>query len=92
MKVVVTYDISSDASRKCISDILEELMVRVQYSVFEGEPPEPLLQAAIQEALRFIDAKTDSIRVYQLCAACSPKIGVYGRSGPATSTDSVQIL
>jgi CRISPR-associated protein Cas2 len=92
MKVVVAYDISSDASRKCVSDILEELMARVQYSVFEGEPPEPLLQAALQEAIRFVNAETDSIRVYRLCAACSPKIDVYGRSGPTTSTEPVRIL
>jgi CRISPR-associated protein Cas2 len=92
MRAIVTYDISSDTSRKLVSDILEELMVRVQYSVFEGEPPEPLLETAVQEALRFIDAKTDSIRVYRLCAACSPNVAVYGRSGPSTSADPVRIL
>lgn len=91
MRTVVTYDISNDKCRKRVSDILEELLIRVQYSVFEGEPPRELLQSTIQRTIQHIDPKTDSIRVYYLCASCGPKTEIYGR-GPAISPDPLQIL
>jgi len=50
--------------------------------VFEGEVPETVIGKSIQKAIRLIDTKTDSVRVYRLCAACAPKVDVYGRKGP----------
>lgn len=82
MRVVVTYDVSSDRHRQKLADSLEAILVRVQLSVFEGEVPEEILERSIQRALPHLDAATDSLRVYHLCAACAPRVDVYGRGAP----------
>lgn len=41
--------------------------------------PRPDLDRAVRKALAEIDPQTDSIRVYSLCAACTPRVDVYGR-------------
>ncbi len=79
MRVVVTYDISEDRIRNKVAGLLEGLLSRVQYSVFEGEVPEDLLQRTIRLAVGLIDADTDSIRVYRLCLSCLGKIDAFGR-------------
>ena len=91
MRFVVTYDISSDASRKLVAGILEGLLTRVQYSVFEGEVPRDLLDEAVRQALPYLDASTDSLRVYRLCATCSGNGDIYGRN-VATDMEEVTIL
>lgn len=80
MKVLVTYDISSDRGRQKVADLLEMVLTRVQRSVFEGQLPPEVLEKSIQRALRHIDSETDSLRVYYLCAACAVRVDVYGRS------------
>lgn len=82
MRVVVAYDISNDMSRQKIALLLEAVLTRVQYSVFEGEAPESVISESVRKALPLLDTKTDSIRVYRLCAACAPRVDVYGRSAP----------
>ncbi len=91
MRFVVTYDISCDRSRAKVAKILEGVLTRVQFSVFEGDVPNEILKDSVQRAIGHIDAEADSIRVYRLCAACSPRVDAYGRSGPVES-DPVTIL
>jgi CRISPR-associated protein Cas2 len=91
VRVVVAYDISADKGRQKVADQLEMVLTRVQKSVFEGDLPAAVLQKSIERALRHIDPETDSIRVYHLCAACAPRVDVYGR-GIVPATAAVQIL
>jgi CRISPR-associated protein Cas2 len=91
MRVVVSYDVSKDRSRRKVAGILAGVLTRVQYSVFEGEVPAKVLAGAVKRALRFIDPETDSLRVYHLCAACAPRIDVYGRT-VSVETEEVRIL
>jgi CRISPR-associated protein Cas2 len=92
MRVVVTYDISSDKSRLKVADLLEIVLTRVQLSVFEGDLPAEILQRSIERVLRHIDPETDSVRVYPLCASCAPRVDVYGRRGRVLEPSAVRIL
>jgi CRISPR-associated protein Cas2 len=91
MRFVVAYDISKDRSRKKVADLLCGVLTRVQYSVFEGNVPPEALGPVVRKALRFLDPDTDSLRVYQLCAACAPKVDAYGRKTPVEESP-VRIL
>ena len=91
MRVVVTYDVSSDQRRKKLADLLANLMVRVQLSVFEGDVPPEVLERWIRKAVALLDTETDSLRVYHLCAACAPRVDVYG-SGLYLEQEPVRIL
>jgi CRISPR-associated protein Cas2 len=91
MRVVVSYDVSSDESRRKIADALLVVLPRVQYSVFEGDVQEPVLRSAVASLLPLLDPATDSLRVYRLCAACARRMDLYGRH--RTSEEGpVQIL
>lgn len=79
MRYVVSYDITEDRSRTKVAKLMEGVLTRVQYSVFEGEVPEPRLAEAVDRALEHIDPETDSIRVYRMCASCAARIDCYGR-------------
>ncbi|MGH9361780.1 MAG: CRISPR-associated endonuclease Cas2 [Thermoanaerobaculia bacterium] len=78
MRVVIAYDISSDRRRKKVADLLSNVLIRVQLSVFEGDVPPEVLERWVKKAVRLLDAETDSLRVYRLCAACAPRVDVYG--------------
>lgn len=91
MRVVVSYDISSDKHRQKVADLLGMVLTRVQKSVFEGDLPPEVLQKSVERALRHLEPETDSLRVYRLCAACAPRVDVYG-CGVVPSTAPVQIL
>lgn len=92
MRVVVTYDITRDRNRAKVAALLEEVLTRVQWSVFEGDLPTEVLQRAIERVLRLIDPETDSVRVYPLCASCAPRVDVYGLRGPVLEQAAVRIL
>lgn len=91
MRVVVSYDIANDKRRKKVADLLEMVLTRVQLSVFEGDLPLELLSKSVERVLRLIDEETDSLRIYSLCAACVPRIDVYGRRVLANA-EPVRIL
>ncbi len=90
-RYVVAYDITSDRSRRKVAAILNGVLKRVQYSVFEGDAPPEVLAAAVRRALRHLDTETDSLRVYRLCRACAPKVDAYGRRIAVESAE-VRIL
>jgi CRISPR-associated protein Cas2 len=91
VRVVVAYDISCDKRRQKVADLLEMVLTRVQWSVFEGDLPPEVLRKCIQRALRHIDPEADSIRVYRLCASCVPRTEVHGR-GLVIDDNPVRIL
>ncbi len=91
MRHLVTYDISSDRHRQRIADLLHGALHRVQFSVFEGEPPATLLDQTVERCLPHLTATRDSLRVYRLCAACANGIRVYGHS-PKSDPASIEVL
>lgn len=88
---VVAYDISNDRSRRKVAELLLAVLGRVQYSVFEGETKPEALQAAVRQAIDYLDPETDSLRVYRLCGACIPRVDAYGRK-PRVRKQVVTIL
>lgn len=71
---IISYDITENKIRNKISKILEGYGKRIQYSVFECEISIKLFENLYEQLLKqAIDPKTDSIRIYHLCMACSEK-------------------
>lgn len=91
MHVVVSYDIVDDKRRTKVAKVLENVLERVQKSVFEGDLPVEVLDRYVRKAVALLDGETDSLRVYRLCAACAPRVDVYGR-GVAVAPEPVRIL
>jgi CRISPR-associated endoribonuclease cas2 len=60
MKFVIAYDIQSDKNRKKLSDILEGIGYRVNFSVFECELNETKLKKLIKDAKPLLNTKTDN--------------------------------
>jgi CRISPR-associated protein Cas2 len=79
MRFVISYDITEDRPRTKVAKLMEEVLNRVQYSVFEGDAPEEKVMAAVDRSLGLIDPETDSLRVYRLCRTCTAKIDSYGK-------------
>jgi len=81
VRVVVSYDVSSDRRRRRLAKRLEDLLQRVQQSVFEGDVDSRRLERVRALARRHIDQKTDSVRIYRVCARCRRALEVVG-NGP----------
>ena len=73
MKFVIAYDIQNDKNRKKLSDILEGVGYRVNFSVFECEINETKLKKLIKSSRSLLNVKTDSLRFYRLCQNCVGK-------------------
>ncbi len=88
---MVSYDIADDERRRRISEILEAYGERVQWSVFECH-----LERGEREALRArltaeLDAATDSLRWYPLCAWCRERVVWQGGGGPCEDSPYVVV-
>lgn len=76
---VVSYDIPNDRRRTRVHSLLTGFGVWVQYSVFEcflDRKQRILLEAKL---LKAIHQREDTVRIYGLCGACTPKVDVLGR-------------
>lgn len=76
---VVAYDIPDDTRRARVADTLKDFGRRVQYSVFEAVLDQDLAERLRRRLLPLIDADTDSVRIYRLCAGCEGLIEVLGQ-------------
>jgi len=79
MHTVITFDVSDDRTRYRVARGLLDRGPRVQKSVFES----PGLDRAAYLRLRsdlegLVDATTDSLRYYRLCATCMRRIEHHG--------------
>jgi CRISPR-associated protein Cas2 len=78
MFLLVAYDIVGQRRRTRVAGVCEDFGVRVQQSTFEchlsGAEVDDLCDRLADE----IDAETDSVRVYRLCAPCMDRIRVLG--------------
>lgn len=70
MLYVICYDIVSDKRRKKMADVLLDFGRRVQKSAFECDLNEAKLRALLRKASPHLDSKTDTLRIYRVCAAC----------------------
>jgi CRISPR-associated protein Cas2 len=86
MRVLITYDTSSDKRRRNIVKLLEGYGYRVQYSVFEFEISKQQLAEITQQLVKLITGETeDSVRIYALCATCAAeRVTVIGKDHAQT--------
>lgn len=76
--VVISYDISDDATRTKVANILLDYGTRVQYSVFEMLVDENRLDELVERLKDFPEC-SDSIRIYHICEGCLKKAIILGR-------------
>lgn len=84
--MVFSYDIADDRRRRRVAKILEEMMVRVQESVFECR----LSAQATEQILRRLEpemAPDDSLRVYAVGADSLPPCRQIGGAPIADNHD-----
>lgn len=62
--VLVIYDVSDNKRRNRLVKCLEQYAVRVQKSAFQGCLTKAQCKKLSKQIQRFIDAKTDSLRIY----------------------------
>jgi CRISPR-associated protein Cas2 len=78
MYFLLSYDVTKNRSRKKVSELLEELGVRVQKSVFECDISKSQLVMLMQKTEELIDTSSDSVIFYQICKNCIAKRDVVG--------------
>jgi len=78
MKYVITFDISGDRIRSKVVKILSEYSYRVQKSVFEAIISKESLDEMEKKIEKIIDKKSDSVRIYPLCAKCESGVKITG--------------
>lgn len=66
MFCIVTYDIPDDRRRTRLAKMLKDYGERVQYSVFECNLNDKLLDKMKQKAEKLLDKELDSLRIYKL--------------------------
>jgi CRISPR-associated protein Cas2 len=91
MIFVIAYDLPStregDRRRAKVAKYLEGRGLRVQGSVFEIPLMPEKLPQLIEELRSLVEERTDSIRVYPLCASCERRIGRIGIDAPIERGD-----
>lgn len=91
MLYVVSYDIPNDRRRTRVHSALTSFGTWVQYSVFEcflDHKQRILLEARL---LKEIHQREDTVRIYGLCGACTPRVEVLGR-GEVPREEQVYLL
>ncbi len=71
MRHVLSYDITNDKRRRKLVALMEEVAVRVQYSVFETHLSSKELRLVLERSLEFVRPREgDSLRAYRMCRNC----------------------
>ncbi len=78
MFLVIAYDIANDKRRNRIAKILLDYGERVQYSVFEADITQELLNEILIRLKAVINTEEDSIRIYKICSRCLDNIELMG--------------
>ncbi len=92
MFYVITYDISDDKRRNKLAKILKDFGERVQFSVFECNLNDKLLERFLKRAEKVMDIKEDSLRVYELTEEQKQKVKVYGKGKVIEDDKDVYIV
>ncbi|NLE29142.1 MAG: CRISPR-associated endonuclease Cas2 [Phycisphaerae bacterium] len=78
MFLVIGYDCTNDKRRLKVAKVLLDYGYRVQYSVFEADLDQALLDELIQRLNKIIDPEEDSIRIYHICQRCLDQTNLFG--------------
>lgn len=75
---MIAYDIADHRARRRVEQVLLDQAARVQESVFEGRFTHAGLLALKRRLVAELDATTDSLRCYPLCAWCEEDLAGQG--------------
>jgi len=90
---LIAYDISVDARRTKLAELLEGFGQRVQRSVFECDLNEREYQALERKMKRMLKLEEgDNVRIYRLCGACAGNVTVLGNGPPVEKSVDVSII
>ncbi len=78
MKIIACYDIADNKRLNKVAKILKDYGYRVQYSVFELEVEDYILNKLIKRIEKVIDTEVDSVRYYKLCFECENSLDIIG--------------
>jgi len=94
MRVVIAFDVSDDRVRYRLVKVLKTYAHRVQKSVFEARDLDRATYLRMRSrAEGVIDARTDSLRYYSLCAGCKDRIESHGIGcGRLEDPDPVEVI
>jgi len=90
MFYLVSYDIPDDKRRTRLAKIMLDFGARVQYSVFECNMDDKLLDTMLKRVGKIVSDE-DSVRIYALCGKCLGTVKILGR-GNLTKDEDVYIL
>lgn len=69
---VLSYDITNDKRRRKLVKLMEQMALRVQYSVFETNLSGKEVRLLVQQSLEFVrPSEGDSLRIYRICKTCA---------------------
>lgn len=71
---IVAYDVADAKRRAKIAAAMEDVGIRIQFSVFECMLTASELKQLIAKLTTLVDHQDDSIRFYPLCADCANKV------------------
>jgi len=90
---LIAYDISVDARRTKLAELLEGFGQRVQRNVFECDLNEREYQALERKMKRMLKLEEgDNVRIYRLCGACAGNVTVLGNGPPVEKSVDVYIV
>ncbi|MBI5674986.1 MAG: CRISPR-associated endonuclease Cas2 [Nitrospirae bacterium] len=90
MFYIVSYDIPDDKTRNKVAKVMLDFGARVQYSVFECNMDDKLLEKMTQKISKIISDE-DSVRIYTLCGKCDKFVKIFGK-GEVSKDKDVYIL
>ncbi len=85
--VLVVYDIRSPKRLARMGRRMKDFGVRVQNSVFECRLAVSEYPRLKDAALKIVDPRVDSLRLYRICAACEEKVDFLGAEVPGLPDD-----
>ncbi|MCX8125385.1 MAG: CRISPR-associated endonuclease Cas2 [Spirochaetes bacterium] len=91
MKYLICYDIRHPKRLNRVAKQLEKMGIRVQYSFFNVEMDNEMLDNLIKNLMTLIEPTQDKIYVYPLCSECRKKAIIDG-TGQLLSLDTFLIL
>ena len=90
---LIAYDISVDARRTKLAELLEGFGQRVQRSVFECDLNEREYQVLERKMKRMLKLEEgDNVRIYRLCGTCAGNVIVLGDGPPVEKSVDVYIV
>jgi CRISPR-associated protein Cas2 len=83
---VVAYDIPDDKRRTKVHKILKGFGEWTEYSLFECFLTKKQLVLMREKLSKYLDARSDRVRIYSICQSCLPKIETVGLDAPQEKT------